>query len=406
MSQNNFPSPQPNPLETEAYLELSSAPAIDVHATSLDAEPELSDNTPNLECCTSDSDPDITPDDQSDQHNQPEPQQTEDGFLIARKLRQHNRELVNTVVQLEQALAESQAKLQAQITRVRNADQMISQQADDLTGSQSQISRLNRELEKAKQSARDYQDMAAALEQKFQANQAQLSKIERECALLQEAYNEQQQKLFAAEQEIQDLQARLQRQQRYTLQYKSALEQRGEPPEEMELSRPSSQVPKINRIQPWSDQPLPPAHLPHPAANNSKVTPFPTAKVESISQRPVDFPPPAMPAPPSGNVSEDLGQQLAALEREIDQMSQTVETTVPHSPKEQKQPMPPQFPPLSSIMAHPPAPTVAQRRIQAPLPIQPLPKHRNFPSPTLNPLRSEKKRTSLAAVDLPSFPRR
>lgn len=380
MSNSNFQSPQPTPLETEAYLELATDPAIDVSAV--------------------DAEPDDTEDFALEATSLVQTEANSDGFLIARKLRQHNRELVKTVVQLEQALAESQAKLQAQITRSRSADTLINQQAEDLSGSQTQLSRLNRELEQAKQSAQTYQEMAVVLERKLQTSQIQLAQIERECSLLQESYNEQQQKLFAAEQEIQDLQIRLQRQQSFTLQYKSALEEQANLPEDIDIPSTNHQVPKVSRIQPWSEQ----LNQTPPKTQFGKVTPFPTAKAKPIAEIPSSEAA-AVILPP--DVNGNLEQQLEALELEMETMSKVVDEPVP--PVVKAQPMPPQFPPLASIQPLSREMAIATKRhVVAPMTSNrnPLPQHKNWPSPTLNPLRPAKKLTSLASIDLPSFNRR
>ncbi|MEB3226271.1 MAG: hypothetical protein VKJ86_10775 [Synechococcus sp.] len=354
MSNFHFSSPEPTPPETQANSSLSQSmpPEAEVNHVPESANPDLPQTTPPTPSSAI-----------------PKPNPNNDGYVIAHKLRQHNRELVKTVVQLEEALAESQEKLQAHIIRSRNADSLISQQSDDLNVSQQQISQLGQELENAKQNARKYQEMLAELEYKFQASQTQLAKIERECALLQESYNEQQQKLFAAEQEIKDLQVRLQRQQRYTLQYKSALDECAElPATDHNHSNVEAQMPKTQNIQPWSESPSIPVPI--------EETPVPAiAKADPHTEA-------------------DLDRQLAALEAEIEEM----ETVAP--------PISPIIKPTMSLKdALQVTSPVAKRRVSAPMatptPVQA--QTSNWPAPTLNPARAVKRPTSAALVDLPAF---
>lgn len=382
MSNSNLPSPQPTPLETEAYAEGMSSPAIDV--TAIDSEDDREDVIPAIAAPF----PSLEPSDPND------------SFLIARKLRQHNRELVKTVVQLEQALAESQERLQAQITRSRSADSLITQQSDDLNKTQAEIDRLTTDLSQAKQEIRDHKAVISELNQKFKKNQLQLAHIERECTLLKEAHSAQEQQIIAAEQEVVDLQSRLERQQRYTIQYKSALEQQ-QPVQDIEeqitIAPKQSPVPKVSRIQPWSEQIIQPKS-PSPILTNTNVNPAPELDSELDLEDilfPMEEDEPSLVLPQE--VNEDLEQQLNALEVEMQAMSQSPESQeVEIAPPAVKVP---QFPPMSI------SPKVARKKVTASAAVS-MPIANNWPSPTLNPIRTQKKRSSLAAVSLPSFPRR
>ncbi len=407
MSHQNPDSQQPNPLETEAFIEDSTSQTIDVSATAAGSE---SNDSENLDTDTEEAAIAPPPNLDLDIEN--------DGFLLARKLRQHNRELVKTVVQLEQALAESQERLQTQIARSRNADSLLDQQADNLTGNQSEIDRLTQDLNLAKEDVREHRNMMNELNQTLKRSQTQLAQVERECTLLRESYDEQQQKLVAAEQEIHDLQARLQRQQRYAIQYKTALEQQGV--NVSEIPNPpitKTPVPKVSRIQPWSEQPLQPKpslSSNTPILNLGNTEPLNIAPEtqaedqasESTSAQEIESASVVLPP----DVNEDLEQQLQDLEAEMAAMSEaTVEPQADNLPKGVLQ-----FPKWQEPAANIPvsttnnsaavSPTI-QRQVQqtmsAPLPTQ----QKNWPSPTLNPLRTAKKRASLAAVELPSFNR-
>ncbi|GEM_PF-3014264 len=135
--------------------------------------------------------------------------QNTDWFTLARKLRNHNRELVKTVVQLEQALANTQETVQNQIMQSKNNDLLIHQQAEELNNTQKQVSRLFYELEASHQTAQRQQNLLDKLTEQLQISQQQSTQLETECALLQESYNEQSHQLITAQKEIQELRERL-----------------------------------------------------------------------------------------------------------------------------------------------------------------------------------------------------
>ncbi|NJO79614.1 MAG: hypothetical protein HC827_14610 [Cyanobacteria bacterium RM1_2_2] len=134
----------------------------------------------------------------------------------------------------------------------------------DWTTVQEQITTLFNQLEFAHQTNQRQQILIETLTSQLENGQERVAQLEREAALLQQRYNEQTQLLSKSEGTCRDLQARLQRQQRYTLQFKAALEKCLEMPTpqyEMGLTETSeptvtlaaaSFLPKTQRIQPWS----------------------------------------------------------------------------------------------------------------------------------------------------------
>lgn len=137
-------------------------------------------------------------------------------MALAQKLREHNRELVKTVVNLEQALSDAQEALKMQIMRSRNADTLIAQQAEELTASQGQVTRLFHELEISHQSAQRQQTLIETLAEQLENSQQNFAHLEREYANLQERYNDQTNRLLRSEQQVQELRTELHRQQRQT----------------------------------------------------------------------------------------------------------------------------------------------------------------------------------------------
>jgi hypothetical protein len=201
-----------------------------------------------------------------------------DLITLIRELNQCNGALMDRVSQLEEDLEASQGALQAEVGRTHDQRgghhvvpsfqsqplQPVSNPQDWATV-QEQITTLFNQLEFAHQTNQRQQILIETLTGQLENGQERVAQLEREAALLQQRYNEQTQLLSKSEGTCRDLQARLQRQQRYTLQFKAALEKCLEmptPPYEVGLvaEAPEATValaslsflPKTQRIQPWS----------------------------------------------------------------------------------------------------------------------------------------------------------
>jgi hypothetical protein len=196
----------------------------------------------------------------------------DDLISLIQELNQCNSALLDRVSQLEEALEQSQNNLQ-----IEHPPHHVSQvnSSPDLVAAYEQTTKLLNQLEFAQQTNKRQQILIDTLQDQFDSSQERVAQLERECAHLQQRYNEQSQRLSHSESKCRDLRARLQRQQRYTMQYKAALEKCLEvPPPSYEspsersdrtlISIPSwyepqanlSQVllPKAQHIQPWSSQ--------------------------------------------------------------------------------------------------------------------------------------------------------
>ncbi|PSF37976.1 hypothetical protein C7H19_08370 [Aphanothece hegewaldii CCALA 016] len=175
-----------------------------------------------------------------------------DWFAVAQSLRQQNQNLNKTIVQLEQSLCDAQQNLQIQTRRVRSAQMLINQQTEELNQTPEKIAQLKSELESNQQTIQQQQNVINHLSAQLEKTQEQLAYLERECALLQEEKTGKTHQLLTAEKHMQELQSRLLRQQRYTLQYKSALEKISE--NETNLStKVIPLLPKNSSIQPWTN---------------------------------------------------------------------------------------------------------------------------------------------------------
>lgn len=84
---------------------------------------------------------------------------------------------------------------------------------------------LLNQLEIAQTTIKNQQLMIETLSRQLAETQEHLSNLERECSQAQDNYNQQTYKLLETEKQLQELHGRLLRQQRYTLEYKTVLEE-------------------------------------------------------------------------------------------------------------------------------------------------------------------------------------
>jgi hypothetical protein len=193
-----------------------------------------------------------------------------DLISLIQELNQCNSILLDRVSQLEEALESSQIALQAEVGRSqdyqsftsRSSDSVAGSSYNDLAAAQEQIISLFNQLEFAHQANQRQQILVETLGGQLESSQERVAELEREAALIQQRYNEQVQLLAQSETSNRDLQARLHRQQRYTMQFKAALEKCLEvPAPQYDLSGeiiPTTItgddlfLPRAQRIQPWS----------------------------------------------------------------------------------------------------------------------------------------------------------
>ncbi|MFM7427200.1 MAG: hypothetical protein ACKO7W_19735 [Elainella sp.] len=191
---------------------------------------------------------------------------------LIQELNQCNGILMDRVSQLEEALETSQSALQAEVGRVQDTE--IGQDwnnSQDWATVQDQVANLFNQLEFAHQTNQRQQILIETLTGQLENSQERVAQLEREAALIQQRYDEQAQFLAKSEHTNRDLQARLQRQQRYTLQFKVALERSLEvaapsyetslyeinpesKPVSFETTENPQFLPKAKQIQPWSAQ--------------------------------------------------------------------------------------------------------------------------------------------------------
>ncbi|MEL4894976.1 hypothetical protein [Crocosphaera sp. Alani8] len=178
----------------------------------------------------------------------------QDWFSLARKLRGQNRQLLDTIVTLEESLSNSKQELQNYQERSRQHNALLCQQTAQLQSIKAENGRLSEQLQQQKTHSDSLQNELQGLRESFAC-------LEREYALIKEETLKNKHQFLLKEEEIQKLQQRLLRQQRYNLKYKSALDQflngQGgttdgtQPKESVKVDDATSA--DIVSIQPWSD---------------------------------------------------------------------------------------------------------------------------------------------------------
>ncbi len=382
-------------------------------------------------------------------------------MAIVQDLRQSNSNLLQRVAQLEKSLDQNQKTLQQQQQRNQAQETLLGQKTQELSQATSEITRLNQEVESVRQNNQRQQILLQTLTEELESSQERVAQLERECALTQQRYNEQTHLLSQAENTARDLRSRLNRQQRHTLQFKAALEKCLELPSpygqnpvgKNEVSTQKNKedlvsdptpvarpfLPRSQPVRPWSAEPGEPVmdetiiineNNDNPSADSipevvqpsdTKVT-LDTVAVVAPTNHP-DISAPTQTRETSIN-DETLWQDLTKL---VDQDLARAETIKQETVKKIEPALPPlvqrdelpktsinieQINPLSGIGSEL---NISQSKIELPSaideqssqvmqkPPDSLPKL-NWPAPIVYPLHPVKKRKSLAAIELPSFP--
>jgi hypothetical protein len=141
---------------------------------------------------------------------------------IVSSLESQNQTLRNRVSDLETTLSQAQSHLCQEA--VQTQEQTIAQYINDLTDSQQKVAAVFAQLEHGHQTAQRQQIVMETLNTQLRNSQERVAQLERECAGVHQQNVDQAQQILQQAHQVQDLQSRLQRQQRYTLQYKAALE--------------------------------------------------------------------------------------------------------------------------------------------------------------------------------------
>mgnify|MGYP005839053199 CR=1 FL=1 len=349
-----------------------------------------------------------------------------EGELLAliRDLNRCNEVLLARINHLEAAVETSQHALQAEVER--------SQATPQATAVNPSVAQLLSELEQTGDALKRQTILSETLKAQLETSQERVAHLERECAVLQKRSQEKTQALQKAEDDCRDLRSRLQRQQRYTLQFKAALEKcldmsaaqkTGEaspiaasaglevplPTAVAESGANPLAMPRADRIQPWSAAATPTTQPDPHLLSLLRSTPDATP--------PAPEPRAADPQAAAPEADEHFWQDIErVIERSTPEPAAPEPAPVadapgftepmPWGPSVRSQPEPiaePEPAPIAAEVA-PPVVPVAEPAKNLPI-FQSLGTTGASPSPIVHPLRPpKKKRTSLSAVELPSFP--
>ncbi|NJR70379.1 MAG: hypothetical protein HC771_18395 [Synechococcales cyanobacterium CRU_2_2] len=340
----------------------------------------------------------------------------------AAELLTQNREIMGWIAELESSLADCQADFAAHLQQFAQQENLLESRTAELTAAQAQITTLVRDLEAAQKSSQRQRILAETMTAQLETSQERIAQMERECTLSQRRCADQTQQLLQAESLCRDLKSRLNRQQRNTLQFKAALEKSLEvsavsstsfdlPDLEVEpIDHLDDFFPRSKPVKPWS-QTLDEADFVDLALANGQND---DAEVVAENVEPVFDP----------QVADNLEAELKS--GTDSSMSGTLNQTLPVSASPRVAFVPPIVPTvpipnpvgfvaaaLESVSSEPllvevsvgsPASSVTPEPLSEPN--FDLVSQANWPAPLVNPLRpSKKKIASLAAIDLPNFPK-
>ena len=183
------------------------------------------------------------------------------------ELQQQNEQLLDWVSELEESLNQCQTALQFQRQRSQELETIVVQrQKSDSTASLE--ASFNRTLQESQQQVQKQKILVETLTQQLDNSKDRVAHLEQEYGSLQKRFADQTQRLVQSENECRSLKTRLSRQQRYTLQFKAALERCLEvsvplpadfdapedckPAASAALPEPVTFFPRSSPVQPWS----------------------------------------------------------------------------------------------------------------------------------------------------------
>ena len=196
-----------------------------------------------------------------------------------RELQQQNEQLMDWIGELEESLNQCQAALQLRCQQSQELEALLLKttvQAEECQGGGGREANLKRTLQETQQQMHKQQILVETLTLQLNNTKDRVAEVEREYTLTQKRFAEQTQRLVQSENECRSLKTRLSRQQRYTLQFKAALERclevsaplPLEDPDAIEdkaievrnptpaLPEPVTFFPRSTPVQPWSSQAL------------------------------------------------------------------------------------------------------------------------------------------------------
>lgn len=261
-----------------------------------------------------------------------------DWYAIASKIRIQNEKLKAKIDELETIIEEQKQQIKVQV--IKNQDYFNTEE-----NQQEKIKELEKEIAEKNEQINNQKSTINELTQELENIQQHTASLERECSLLQESYNEQKNQLKKLEQENKELKIRLQRQQRYNIQYKTALDQ---------VINASSTENANGVIKSLQENDLPPSLFPNkiplnspkpeeiisnsqPIKQTNNVDEFPenSAKIESFSRNQNEV---NNPLDSSDKKLDNFSSFLKKSEIIDDKIQNPTPSTTNHQPQEEIKP--------------------------------------------------------------------
>jgi hypothetical protein len=148
-----------------------------------------------------------------------------DWYAIACKIRKQNQEFKEKTNQLETIIEEQKNQIKVQVIKNQDQNNLIEEQHLKIETLEIKINNYEDKFNKKNLQYQKQKLIFDDINGELKKMQQLAAGLERECSLLQDKYNEIQHQLKQKEKENKELHIRLQRQQRYSSQYKAALDQ-------------------------------------------------------------------------------------------------------------------------------------------------------------------------------------
>jgi len=200
-------------------------------------------------------------------------EQDQDVSELVSTVQQRYGTMHDRMVELDETLKQHQKSLALLQARSQNQEALLSQQSHELGVSHQHAARLMAELESANETAQRQQALVESLAHQLETAQNRINQFEAAQAQVQSGEELQAQRVAALEATCAELRSRLQRQQRYTLQFKAALEKCLEQPSRREIEIESLNLPTEARLH-EADIDLTPQTLPTHSGLTQESRPF------------------------------------------------------------------------------------------------------------------------------------
>lgn len=177
----------------------------------------------------------------------------------------YHSELMGWIRELERALQDCQADFKAHLHQYKAQEQLLEQRTQAVSALKELNNTLNKEVDTQQKAHQRQTILVETLQAQLDSSQERIAQMERDFSQVQRRCSDQAQQLLQAEGLCRDLKSRLSRQQRHTMQFKSALEKSlavsvndsdydlGDV--DMDSMDSSGELfPRSKPVQPWSNQ--------------------------------------------------------------------------------------------------------------------------------------------------------